>query len=145
MNRIKIGTAFLTVCLAVCAWGCGDSDDGPVDPVGPDDESGLMYDNPADAGRPIPSFENDIMPILTSRCALSGCHVANGPHGVDLRTYETVQKGSEHGAIVIAGNAAESELVEQIVKGKMPLGGPPLKTAQIQLIIDWVNAGAKND
>ena len=122
MMQIKIGTAFLVVWLAVAVWGCGDSDDVPV-----------------------PSFANDILPILTQRCALSGCHVAGGPHGVDLRTYETLQKGGEHGPIVVAGNAGESELVEEIVEGNMPLGGPRLKTEQIQLIIDWVNSGAKND
>ena len=48
MNRIKVETLFLVVCLAVCVWGCGDSDGGPVDPVGPDDELGLMYDDPAE-------------------------------------------------------------------------------------------------
>lgn len=145
MIQYKIGTAFLIMWLAVAVWGCGDSDGGPVDPVGSNDENGLMYDDPAEAGRPIPSFTNDVLPILTQRCALSGCHVAGGPHGVDLRTYETLQEGGEHGAIVIAGNAGESELVEEIVEGNMPLGGPRLKTEQIQLIIDWVNSGAKND
>lgn len=143
MIQLKIGTVFLIVCLSV--WGCGDSDDDHVDPVKPDDEHGLMYDDPAEAGRLVPSFSNDILPILTQRCALSGCHVANGQHGIDLRTYETLQKGGEHGAIVIAGNAAESEMVEEIVEGKMPLDGPRLKNEQIQLIIDWINSGAKND
>ena len=145
MIQYKIGTAFLIVWLALAVWGCGDSDDGPADPVSPDGDDGLMYDDPAEAGRAIPSFMNDVLPILTQRCALSGCHVAGGPHGVDLRTYETLQEGGEHGAIVIAGNAGESELVEEIVEGNMPLGGPRLKTEQIQLIIDWVNSGAKND
>ena len=145
MMQMKIGTAFLIVWLAVSVWGCGDSDDGPVDSVSPVDENGLFYDDPAEAGRPVPAFANDILPILTQRCALSGCHVAGGPRGIDLRTYETLQKGGEHGAIVVAGNAGESELVEEIVEGNMPLGGPPLKTDQIQLIIDWVNSGGKND
>ena len=57
MNRIKIETLFLVVCLAVFVLGCGDTEDAPVDPVGPDDELGLMYDDPADAGRPVPSFQ----------------------------------------------------------------------------------------
>ena len=53
--------------------------------------------------------------------------------------------GGSKGAIVIAGDAGESELVKQIVEGKMPPSGPPLPAAQIQLIIDWINDGAKND
>lgn len=145
MIKIKILAVLLIAWISVSFLGCGDSDDGPVNPVEPDVELGLMYDDPAQAGRPVPSFSNDILPILTQRCALSGCHVAGGPHGVDLRTYESIQKGGEHGAIIIVGNAGESELVEEIVEGNMPLGGPRLKTAQIQLIIDWVNSGAKND
>ena len=145
MMQMKEVALLLIVCFSVAFWGCGDSDGGPVNPVEPDVELELMYDDPAQAGRPVPSFSNDVLPILTQRCALSGCHVAGGPHGVDLRTYESIQKGGEHGAIIIVDNAGESELVEEIVEGNMPLGGPRLKTAQIQLIIDWVNSGAKND
>ncbi len=108
-------------------------------------ETNASSDNPTDAGSPSPSFQDDILPILTNRCAFAGCHVAGGPGGIDLRTYNAVIAGGSKGAIVIAGNAGESELVKQIVEGKMPPGGPPLPEAQIQLIIDWVNEGAKNN
>ena len=106
---------------------------------------GLVFDDPVAAGRPSPSFSADISPILTNRCALPGCHVAGGPDGIDLRTYDSLKAGGEDGAIVIVGNAKESEMVEEIVEGKMPPEGPPLDAAQIQLIIDWINEGAKNN
>ena len=105
----------------------------------------VLFDDPTDAGRPIPSFQGDILPILTNRCAFAGCHVAGGPDGIDLRTYDAVIAGGHDGAIVIAGNARRSELVEEIVEGEMPPSGPPLPAAQIQLIIDWINEGAKNN
>ena len=107
----------------------------------------VVFDNPADAGRPSPSFNADILPILTSRCAFAGCHVAGGPDGINLRTYDAVIAGEEDDDddTVIAGNARRSELVEQIVEGEMPPNGPPLPAAQIQLIIDWINEGAKNN
>ncbi len=108
-------------------------------------ELGLAFDSPDEANRPIPSFKTDISPILTNHCALSGCHVANGPDDVDLRTYDTLQKGGEHGPLLHVGNAHESELVEEIVKRKMPPDGPYLEAEQIQLIIDWINAGAKDN
>ena len=108
-------------------------------------ELGLAFDNPDTANRTIPSFKTDISPILTNRCAISGCHVADGPDDVDLRTYETLQKGGEHGPLILVGNAHESELVEEIVKRKMPPDGPYLDADQIQLIIDWINAGAKDN
>ena len=122
-----------------CIWGCGKSFDDSAA------ELGLAFDSPTASGRLAPSFSADISPILTQRCALAGCHVADGPEDVDLRTYATLQKGGEHGAIVIAGDARESELVEEIVKGKMPPEGPPLEASEIQLIIDWINNGAEEN
>ena len=85
------------------------------------------------------SFKQNVLPILTARCALAGCHVADGPHGLDFRTYESFIAGGEHGPAFIPGNAQESEIVEQIVSGRMPPGGPPLTAAEIQLFVDWIN------
>ena len=156
MYKIKIGIVLLLV--AGLMFGCGG--DGAVTDDGHDhvhgDEGddfddaannlGLMFDDPAAAGRPSSSFSADISPILTDRCATAGCHVAGGPHGVDLRTYDTLSAGSDDGAIVMAGNARESEVVKQIVQGRMPPPpSEPLEAAQIQLIIDWINEGAENN
>ena len=107
---------------------------------------GVVFDDPVAAGRASPSFSADISPILTSRCATAGCHVAGGPHGVDLRTYDTLSAGGDDGAIVITGDARESEVVKQIVQGRMPPPPEePLEAAQVQLIIDWINEGAQNN
>ena len=136
MYRINLGILLLlAVGLMVWSFGCGSAIK----------ELGLVFDNPAAAGRPSPSFSTDIAPILTSQCAIAECHVVDGPHDIDLRTYDTLMKGGDEGAIVIAGNARESEIVEEIAEGKMPPEGPPLDPAQIQLIIDWINEGAKNN
>ena len=136
MYRINIGILLLLVVgLLVWSFGCGSAIK----------ELGLVFDNPADAGRPSPSFSTDIGPILTSQCAIAECHVVDGPHDIDLRTYDTLMKGGDEGAIVIVGNARESEIVEEVAEGKMPPEGPPLDAAQIQLIIDWINEGAKNN
>ena len=85
------------------------------------------------------SFEQNLLPILTSRCAYARCHVADGLHGIDLRTYESFKAGGEDGPIFIPGNAASSEIIEEIVSERMPLGGPPLSSSQIQLFTDWIN------
>ena len=157
MYRIKIGMVLLL--LIGLMFGCGGDDAVTGDGHGHDhvhgdegddfDEAvsslGLFFNDPATAGRPSPSFNADISPILTSRCATPGCHVAGGPHDVDLRTYDTLMKGGDEGAIVLADDARESEIVKQIVQGRMPPGGPPLEAAQTQLIIDWINEGAKNN
>ena len=91
------------------------------------------------------AFAQNILPILTTRCALSGCHVADGPHGLDFRTYESFKAGGEHGPAFIPGNAEGSAVVEQIVSGSMPPGGPPLTDAEIQLFRDWINQQEAQD
>ena len=122
----------------------GEEDSGELEAAAAD--LGMVFDDPVAAGRAIPSFSADISPILTNRCAIPGCHVAGGPHDIDLRTYDSLIAGGDDGAIVIAGNAKESEIVEEIVEGKMPPPPEePLEAAQIQLIIDWINEGAEND
>ena len=133
MYRINIGIVFLLA--AGLMFGCGSAIK----------ELGLVFDNPTTAGRPSPSFNADIAPILTERCAIAECHVVDGPHDIDLRTYDTLMKGGDEGAIVIVNDARESEIVEEVAEGKMPPEGPPLDAAQIQLIIDWINEGAKNN
>ena len=156
MYKIKIGIALLLV--AGLMFGCGDDNGATGDghdhvhgDEGDDFDTaannlGLMFDHPMAGGRPSPSFSADIAPILTSRCATAGCHVAGGPHGVDLRTYDTLNAGGDAGAIVVAEDAEESEIVKQIVQGRMPPDpNEPLEAAQIQLLIDWINAGAENN
>lgn len=160
MYKIKIGMVLLLV--AGLTFGCGGDDTGTGDghdhvhdhvhgDAGDDFDDAvinldLLFDDPAAAGRPSPSFSADISPVLTNRCAIPGCHVAGGPHGVDLRTYDTISAGGDYGAVFIAGNARESKIVEQIVQGRMP--PPPsesLEAAEIQSIIDWINEGAENN
>ena len=85
------------------------------------------------------SFEQNLLPILTSRCAYAGCHVADGPHGIDLRTYESFKAGGEDGPIFIPGNAANSDIIEEIVSERIPADGPSLSSSQIQLFTDWIN------
>ena len=55
------------------------------------------------------------------------------------------------GAIrVVPGNASQSLLFQKVSEASlpcgspMPLGGPPLPSAQVMLIEDWINAGAPN-
>lgn len=151
----------ITLLISIGLVGCGeeydddDRDNGEYDDDNEYDDDdddrraantlGVVFDNPVDAGRPSPSFNADILPILTNQCAFAGCHVAGGPYGIDLRTYNTVIAGGKDDDTVIAGDARESELVEVIIEGEMPPGGPRLPAAQTQLIIDWINEGAKNN
>lgn len=90
------------------------------------------------------SFINDVLPIFENNC--NKCHgIEQIKEGLDLRTYETLMAGSFNGTVITPGNAEDSFLVEQLLKGEMPKRGPKLTLEQIQIIIDWVNGGALNN
>lgn len=133
MTNIR-GSLLLTIGLLFCILGC-TRDRAHVlmpDHTSPPTEAHETVD-------PEMSFEQHLLPILTARCALAGCHVADGPHGLDFRTYASFIAGGEHGPEFIPGNAADSEIVKQITSGNMPPGGPPLTDAEIQHFVDWIN------
>ena len=62
-----------------------------------------------------------------------------------MRTYETLMAGSFNGTVITPGNAEDSFLVQQLFDGEMPKRGPKLTLEQIQIIINWINAGALNN
>ncbi|MYA98768.1 hypothetical protein F4X90_03660, partial [Candidatus Poribacteria bacterium] len=124
-----------TIGLLFCVLGC-TRDHGDISML--DDHAVSMETHePVDVEV---AFAQNLLPILTERCALSGCHVADGPHGLDFRTYESFVRGGEHGAVFIPGNAEDSAVVEEIVSGRMPPPPrDPLSAAEIQLFIEWIN------
>lgn len=90
------------------------------------------------------SFANDVQPILENRCG--SCHMGEFvSKDLHMDTYENLMAGSQNGPVIIAGNAGDSLLVQKISNGEMPRRGPKLTPAQIQIIEDWINAGAQNN
>ena len=87
------------------------------------------------------SFSTDVLPVLEARC--QRCH-GPGRAEVDLRldSYDDVLAGSSNGPVVVPGSADTSYLVDLIKSGAMPFGAAKLPEAEIQTIVDWVNAGA---
>ena len=88
---------------------------------------------------------SSVQGILTKNCV--SCHGENGKEGIDLRTYDSVMKGGEHGPIVVAGDASGSALVQSLhgMNGKkqMPMNAKPLSADDSRKIEDWIAAGAK--
>jgi mono/diheme cytochrome c family protein len=90
------------------------------------------------------SFANEVLPILQSRCIV--CHgVERREQGLDLTSYSTLIAGSENGTIIVAGDAGNSLIVELVLTGRMPNRAPKLIPAQAQILIDWINQGAKDN
>jgi cytochrome c553 len=90
------------------------------------------------------SFSTDVMPILKNSCVR--CHGGERTSGgLNLTTYAALMNGGESGAVVIPGDAGASLLVTLSESGKMPKRGTKLTPEQIQILKDWVNAGAPNN
>ena len=90
------------------------------------------------------SYATDVRPILESRCA--SCHMGEFvSEGLDMNTYESLMEGSENGPVIDPGDAKHSLLIQKVTEGKMPKRGPKLTPTQIQILTDWINAGAPNN
>jgi mono/diheme cytochrome c family protein len=91
------------------------------------------------------SFNDDVLPILTKNCNF--CHGELG--GWDGTTYESVINSGDNGPVVIPGDVDKSLLAQKLL-GTQTIGGimPPtgkLSDATIQIILDWIEAGAPDN
>jgi mono/diheme cytochrome c family protein len=89
-----------------------------------------------------PSFSADVMPIFEAECII--CHGNLG--GWDASSYVNVLGTGDHAPVVIPGDAENSLLAQkmvdtQIIGDIMPPGGL-LPEDEIQVILDWIEAGA---
>ena len=91
-------------------------------------------------------FQRDVLPILISNCALSGCHDATTrQNGVQLTDYNSVMQTAD----IEPGDPGDSELYEVLVEedeeDRMPLAPRPrLPASQIEVIRKWISQGAQN-
>ena len=99
------------------------------------------------------SYKNDIYPIFQDYCL--SCHVPGGKgynkSGFDLRTYQSLMKGTKFGSVIIPGDSFTSILI-QLVAGrahssiKMPYGiNGSLSKENIDILKKWVQQGAKDN
>ncbi len=90
------------------------------------------------------SFAKDVMPLIQSRCF--NCHGGQQTSkGLNLTSYDSLMAGSQNGPVLTAGDSANSLIVKLVTAGKMPKRGPQLTPSEVQLLADWINAGAKNN
>lgn len=121
--------------------GCnGDGDTGPSDGVSDD-----------------PSFAQDLQPVFNNRCATQQCHGDAEQAGLSL------VDGEAYGELVLTQSTSEPEYFRvmpgapdssylvikiegnQSVGSRMPLTGGPLDSDTIQLIRNWILAGAQDN
>jgi hypothetical protein len=91
-------------------------------------------------------FQNKVLPLLNSGCAMSGCHDAiTHKEGVNLTTYAKILSTGG----VQPGNPGGSELYKVLNKSggdrMPPPPGAAFTQAQKDIIYKWILQGAKNN
>lgn len=89
------------------------------------------------------SFSNDVVPVLNKNCAGSGCHDAGPTHKPSLvadKAYSDLVAGGYLSQTI----PSSGKLYQEIAEGNMP-PGQPMSTKDANLIIGWLNEGAKNN
>jgi hypothetical protein len=92
---------------------------------------------------PAVSFSRDVLPIIQANC--TRCH-GDGRHvaGLNLNGYDKIMAYASYG-LVVPGDPANSILVEIISYGMMPPGGAAFSPQSLQILRDWIQAGAPNN
>jgi mono/diheme cytochrome c family protein len=90
-------------------------------------------------------YETQIKPIFESRCY--ACHgVLKQTSGLRLDTAASAIQGGDGGPAIVRNDANNSSLIQHIssqdLTVRMPPEGEPLKPTQIELIRQWIDAGA---
>ena len=83
-----------------------------------------------------PTYENYIGLLFAARC--TDCHGATPSAGLNFSTYAGAIKGSENGAVILAGNSANSRIVIVQSGDHFALFSPE----ELAAIIAWIEAGA---
>ena len=97
-------------------------------------------------GAATPKFSEQVLPVLNAKC--QACHNSvTQLGGWDASNYDSVLASGDHAPVVIPGDV-ENSLLARLIQGLggpvMPPGGG-LPQQDVQLILDWIAAGATND
>jgi hypothetical protein len=158
MTKIPRLVAAGMVVLTAAMLGCG----GDGSTLGPDgtpldegDSDGIVDDG--DSTAVTVSLTQLSAEIFTPKCAKAGCHTGFSPAaGMSLASSSIaaaiidVASNQRPGLKRIDPNNPDGSYLIQKVRGagansQMPIGDAPLSSAEIQLIVDWVTAGAPSE
>lgn len=120
----KINTVIiLLLCVTVSSSSCYN------------DKEELLYPGsttPADCATVPAKFSADIFPLMSSKCAISGCHDATASGGVTFQNYNQI-------------NSKKDRInVRAVIEKSMPPTGP-LPPGDISKLKCWLDAGAPNN
>lgn len=152
MKNGLLGLAFcallLWVLLPACRHELGPL---PFDPIDPSDTTIVIVPpDPVDtSGVPCDPdtvyFQNQILPLLVSNCAMSGCHdVQSHEEGVITTNYTNIRQK------VVPFNPSQSKIYKSLIDSdpddRMPRPpAPAFTTEQKNLVKKWIEQGALNN
>lgn len=112
-------------------------------PFAPGDSPGA--DAAIDRGGEVASestFATHIAPLLARHCL--ECHdAATRDGGLDLSRRDAALLGGDSGAVIVAGDSAQSLLWEHVESDVMPQDRPPLSPEQKRQLREWIDKGAE--
>lgn len=90
-------------------------------------------------------FAHEVVPILRQHCA--ECHTGDKRKGgLSMNTRALLLEGGENGAVLVAGQAQKSKLLEAVQSAdpdvRMPPKGDRLTAAEVATLRAWVDQGA---
>ncbi|MGH7491007.1 MAG: beta-propeller fold lactonase family protein [bacterium] len=139
MTRFHIRLFSFFLIAAFMCWSCAHEISAPdpgIETIDYDGITNIVY-------------SQHVQPIFNQKCMASSCHNSvDRASGLELGSWETLIRGSQHGEVIISGSAEHSHMVEHIsgkASPRMPLGRDPLPEKVIGFISRWIGEGAKND
>jgi len=137
-------TAFALICALLIMASCKHEPE--IKPITSNGNGGGNPNNGEPCDSNIVYFNKDVLPILNSNCAMTGCHDAGtASEGIVLSSYSQLMNA----AIVVPNNPGNSDLIDVITETRPdkvmpPPPRPKLTAAQVALLTKWINQGAKD-
>lgn len=132
---------------AVIVWGFFSCKHQPLDTTPPGGSTGGGGVTTVTCSADTAYFQQQVLPVFISNCAVSGCHdAASHQKGVVLTDYANIVSTGD----VRAGRPDNSKVWKMInetdpAKRMPPLPRSPLTQAQKDLIGKWITQGARNN
>ncbi|TVQ50893.1 MAG: hypothetical protein EA362_01300 [Saprospirales bacterium] len=134
---------FLLLSTTLLIYGCS-SDDSP-EPDPPLDPAAYTFSEECDQDSIY--FVNQVLPIMVTYCANSGCHnPVSSEASLNFTTYLGISVGNR----VVHGNPLQSQIYQRMTSTNPNLKMPPDGYAapderQIELIRKWIEQGGRNN
>lgn len=93
------------------------------------------------------SYEKEIQPLLNQKCASCHSRSLQQKGRLNVTSYESLMAGGRSGPTLVAGNSAESLLVQLAGRNQVPFMPPPnesdLTPQELALVKLWIDQGAR--